>query len=106
MSSPLSPDPVATTHHGRHKGLGAVLDEPLDDQRQADDREGREPPHCPTCGKPVRRQSATQIVDQLLTRPEGVRLEVLAPLVRGRKGEFRELFEDMLRKGFVRDREI
>jgi excinuclease ABC subunit A len=61
-------------------------------------------PHCPECGEPVRRQSATQIVDQLLTWPEGTRIEVLAPLVRGRKGEFRELFEEMLRKGFVRAR--
>nr|MDQ3387905.1 excinuclease ABC subunit UvrA [Gemmatimonadota bacterium] len=61
-------------------------------------------PHCPGCGKPVRRQSATQIVDQLLLWPDGTRIEVLAPLVRGRKGEFRELFEEMLRKGFVRAR--
>ena len=61
-------------------------------------------PHCPTCGKPVRRQSATQIVDQLLTQPTGLRIEVRAPLVRGRKGEFRDLFDEMLRKGFVRAR--
>ncbi len=61
-------------------------------------------PHCPECGEPVRRQSATQIVDQVLGWPEGTRIEVLAPLVRGRKGEFRELFEEMLRKGFVRAR--
>ncbi|HEX2094961.1 MAG TPA: excinuclease ABC subunit UvrA [Longimicrobiaceae bacterium] len=61
-------------------------------------------PHCPSCGEPVRRQSATQIVDQVLEWPEGTRIEVLAPLVRGRKGEFRDLFEEMLRKGFVRAR--
>ncbi|MEX2569702.1 MAG: excinuclease ABC subunit UvrA [Gemmatimonadota bacterium] len=61
-------------------------------------------PHCPSCGLPVRRQSASQIVDQILGWPEGQRIEVLAPLVRGRKGEFRELFEDMVRKGFVRAR--
>jgi excinuclease ABC subunit A len=61
-------------------------------------------PHCPSCGRAVRRQSATQIVDQLLGWPEGARIEVLAPLVRGRKGEFRELFDEMLRKGFVRAR--
>jgi excinuclease ABC subunit A len=59
-------------------------------------------PHCPQCGLPVRRQSATQIVDQILDWPEGTRIEVLAPLVRGRKGEFRDLFEEMRRKGFVR----
>jgi excinuclease ABC subunit A len=61
-------------------------------------------PHCPECHEPVRRQSATQIVDQVLEWPEGTRIEVLAPLVRGRKGEFRDLFEEMLRKGFVRAR--
>jgi excinuclease ABC subunit A len=61
-------------------------------------------PHCPECGKPVRRQSATQIVDQILAWPQGTRIEVLAPLVRGRKGEFRDLFEEMRRKGFVRAR--
>ncbi|MBI4409724.1 MAG: excinuclease ABC subunit UvrA [Gemmatimonadetes bacterium] len=61
-------------------------------------------PHCPSCGREVRRQSATQIVDQLLAWPEGSRIEVLAPLVRGRKGEFRELFEEARRKGFVRVR--
>jgi excinuclease ABC subunit A len=61
-------------------------------------------PHCPACGQPVRRQSATQIVDQVLSWPAGTRVEVLAPLVRGRKGEFRELFEELRRKGFVRAR--
>jgi excinuclease ABC subunit A len=61
-------------------------------------------PHCPECGRPVRRQSVTQIVDQILQLPEGARLEVLAPLVRGRKGEFRDLFEDARKKGFVRVR--
>ena len=61
-------------------------------------------PHCPNCGQPVRRQSSTQIVDQVLALPEKTRIEVLAPLVRGRKGEFRDLFEEMRRKGFVRVR--
>ena len=61
-------------------------------------------PHCPNCGQPVRRQSATQIVDQVLALPENARIEVLAPLVRGRKGEFRDLFEDTRKKGFVRVR--
>jgi excinuclease ABC subunit A len=61
-------------------------------------------PHCTECGRPVRRQSATQIVDQIMAWPEGTRIEVLAPLVRGRKGEFRDLFEDARRKGFVRVR--
>jgi excinuclease ABC subunit A len=61
-------------------------------------------PHCTECGRPVRRQSATQIVDQIMVWPEGTRIEVLAPLVRGRKGEFRDLFEDARKKGFVRVR--
>jgi excinuclease ABC subunit A len=59
-------------------------------------------PHCPNCGRPVERQSAGQIADTLLALPEGTRLEVLAPLVRGRKGEFRELFESARKQGFVR----
>jgi excinuclease ABC subunit A len=61
-------------------------------------------PHCPTCGDPVIRQSATQIVERLLLIGEGVRVEVLAPLIRGRKGEFRELFEKARKEGFVRVR--
>jgi excinuclease ABC subunit A len=61
-------------------------------------------PHCPNDGSPVARQSAAQIVDAVLDRPEGTRIEVLAPLVRGRKGEFRDLFEDARRRGFVRVR--
>ncbi len=61
-------------------------------------------PHCADCGLPVRRQSATQIVDQLMAWPDGTRIEVLSPLVRGRKGEFKDIFEDARRKGFVRAR--
>jgi len=61
-------------------------------------------PHCPTCGDPVIRQSATQIVERLLAIGENTKAEVLAPLVRGRKGEFRELFEKARREGFVRVR--
>src|SRR5688500_14160262 len=57
-------------------------------------------PHCPSCGKPVERQSAQQIVDRLMSLPAGTWLEVLAPAVRGRKGEFRDLFEEMRKKGF------
>lgn len=61
-------------------------------------------PHCPRCGRPVGRQSATQIADRLLELPEGTRLEILAPLVRERKGEFKELFDQVQRQGFVRAR--
>jgi excinuclease ABC subunit A len=61
-------------------------------------------PHCPNDGSPVARQSASQITDAVLSWPEETRIEVLAPLVRGRKGEFRELFEDVQKRGFVRVR--
>ncbi|MFL5633953.1 MAG: excinuclease ABC subunit UvrA, partial [Gemmatimonadaceae bacterium] len=59
-------------------------------------------PHCPNCGRPVERQSSGQITDAILTWPEGSKIEVLAPLVRGRKGEFRELFDAARKQGFVR----
>ena len=61
-------------------------------------------PHCPECGEPVERQSASQIVERILELGEGARVEVLAPLVRGRKGEFRDLFESVRKEGFVRVR--
>jgi excinuclease ABC subunit A len=59
-------------------------------------------PHCPNCSRQVQRQSAAQITDVVLMGKEGTKLEVLAPLVRGRKGEFRELFEAARKQGFVR----
>src|SRR5271154_3994865 len=59
-------------------------------------------PHCPNCGRPVARQSPVQIADTILQWPTGTRIEILAPLVRGRKGEFRELFESARKQGFVR----
>ena len=61
-------------------------------------------PHCPSCGRPVRPQSPTEIAQQILGWPAGARIEVRAPLVRGRKGEFRDLFERTLSDGFVRAR--
>ena len=61
-------------------------------------------PHCPNDGTPVTRQSAAQITDTVLSWPEESRIEVLAPLVRGRKGEFREMLEDVRKRGFVRVR--
>ncbi len=61
-------------------------------------------PHCPNDGSPVTRQSAAQITDIVLGWPEETRIEVLAPLVRGRKGEFRDLLEDVRKRGFVRAR--
>jgi excinuclease ABC subunit A len=61
-------------------------------------------PHCPNDGSPVSRQSASQITDAVLAWPEETRIEVLAPLVRGRKGEFRDLLDDVRKRGFVRVR--
>ena len=61
-------------------------------------------PHCPNDGTPVTRQSASQITDTVLSWPQETRIEVLAPIVRGRKGEFRELLEDVRKRGFVRVR--
>jgi excinuclease ABC subunit A len=65
-------------------------------------RAGR--PHCPTCGKAVTRQSPQQIVDQILTMPATTKFQVLAPIVRSRKGEFVELFADLITQGFSRAR--
>jgi excinuclease ABC subunit A len=59
-------------------------------------------PHCPNCGRPVERQSAGQISDVVLSWAPGTRIEVLSPLVRARKGEFRDLFENARKQGFVR----
>nr|WP_234399377.1 excinuclease ABC subunit UvrA [Psychromicrobium lacuslunae] len=59
-------------------------------------------PHCPICGEPVTRQTPQQIVDQLLEMEEGTRFQVLAPVVRGRKGEFVDLFKELSAKGYSR----
>ncbi len=61
-------------------------------------------PHCPNDGMPVTRQSASQITDTILSWPAETRIEVLAPIVRGRKGEFRDLLDDVRKRGFVRVR--
>jgi excinuclease ABC subunit A len=65
-------------------------------------RAGR--PHCPTCGAPISRQTPQQIVDRVLTLEEGARFQVLAPVVRGRKGEFVDLFRQLQTQGFSRAR--
>jgi excinuclease ABC subunit A len=65
-------------------------------------RAGR--PHCPSCGKAVSRQSPQQIVDQILTMPATTKFQVLAPVVRERKGEFVDLFSDLVTQGYSRAR--
>ena len=61
-------------------------------------------PHCPNCGKEIRQQTIDQIIDQILALPEGTRIQVLAPVVRGRKGEHAKVLEDARRSGYVRVR--
>jgi len=61
-------------------------------------------PHCPTCGKPISQQTVEQMVDTILQMDEGTRIQVLAPMVRGRKGEHEKVFEDIRKGGFVRMR--
>ena len=61
-------------------------------------------PHCPNCGKEIRQQSIDQIVDQIMALPQGTRLQLLAPIVRGRKGEHGKLLEDAKKSGYVRAR--
>jgi excinuclease ABC subunit A len=61
-------------------------------------------PHCPICGRPIARQSPQQIVDRVLELPEGTRFQVLAPVVRGRKGEYGELLRELQAKGYSRAR--
>ena len=61
-------------------------------------------PHCPKCGKEIRQQSIDQIIDQLMAMPEGTRIQVMAPVIRGRKGEYAKVFEDARKSGYVRVR--
>ena len=61
-------------------------------------------PHCPKCGKEIHRQTVDQIVDQILTLPEGSRFLVLSPVIRGKKGEHLKVFEDARRRGYARVR--
>ena len=61
-------------------------------------------PHCPICGRPIARQTPQQIVDRVLELDEGTRFQVLAPVVRGRKGEYTELLRELQLKGFSRAR--
>src|SRR5215470_8563428 len=60
--------------------------------------------HCPQCGRPITAQTREQILARIQALPEGARFLVLAPVVRGQKGEYKDLFENMLKRGFVRAR--
>ena len=59
-------------------------------------------PHCPNCGKEIKKQTVDQMVDQIMKLPERTRIQLLAPVVRGRKGEHQKLFEQAKRSGYVR----
>ena len=61
-------------------------------------------PHCPKCGKEIRQQTIDQIIDQVLSLPEGTRIQVMAPVIRGKKGEHAKVLEDAKRSGYVRVR--
>ena len=61
-------------------------------------------PHCPICGKEIKQQTIDQIIDQVMTLPEATRIQVMAPVIRGKKGEHAKIFEDARRSGYVRVR--
>ena len=61
-------------------------------------------PYCPNCGKKIEKQSIDQIVDNIMKLPEGTKVQVMAPVVRGRKGEYTKLIQDLLKEGFIRAR--
>ena len=61
-------------------------------------------PHCPICGKVIQQQTIDQIIDQVLTLPEATRIQILAPVIRGKKGEHLKVFEDARKSGYVRVR--
>ncbi len=61
-------------------------------------------PHCPKCGREIKQQTIDQIIDQVTALPEGTRIQVMAPVVRGKKGEHTKVFEDAKRSGYVRAR--
>jgi excinuclease ABC subunit A len=100
LSPAISIDQKSTTHNPRST-VGTVT-EVYDYLRLLYARVGH--PHCPKCGREVTQQSAQQIVDAILTLPDGTRLMLLAPVVKGRKGEYRKELEDLRRAGYVRVR--
>ncbi|NPV79310.1 MAG: excinuclease ABC subunit UvrA [Firmicutes bacterium] len=61
-------------------------------------------PHCHKCGRPIAQQTPEQVVDQVLSLPQGTRIQVLAPIIRGKKGEHKKVLEDIRKQGFVRVR--
>ncbi|HEU4676076.1 MAG TPA: excinuclease ABC subunit UvrA [Motilibacteraceae bacterium] len=100
LSPAVSIDQKSTSRNPRST-VGTIT-EVYDYLRLLFARAGR--PHCPKCGKPIARQTPQQIVDRVLEMEDGTRFQVLAPVVRGRKGEYLELFRELQTKGFSRAR--
>ena len=100
LSPAISIDQKTTSHNPRST-VGTVT-EVYDYLRLLYARAGR--PHCPSCGKPIAQQSVDQMVDAILTQPEGTKLLIMAQLVRGKKGEHRKILDQIRRDGYVRVR--
>ncbi|HEX7734027.1 MAG TPA: excinuclease ABC subunit UvrA [Ktedonobacteraceae bacterium] len=100
LSPAISIDQKGTTHNPRST-VGTVT-EIYDYLRLLYARVGH--PHCPKCGREVSQQTVQQIVDAVLSLPDGSKIMLLAPLVQGRKGEYKNIFEEMRRSGYVRVR--
>ena len=100
LSPAVSIDQKSTSHNPRST-VGTVT-EIYDYMRLLFARAGI--PHCPVCGREVTKQSAQEIVDKIASLPEGTRILILAPLVRGRKGTYQAVFEEIRKAGFTRAR--
>jgi excinuclease ABC subunit A len=100
LSPAISIDQKSTSHNPRST-VGTVT-EIYDYLRLLFARIGT--PHCYNCGREISTQSSEQIVDSIMELPEGTRLQLLAPIVRGRKGEYSKLFEEIAKEGFARVR--
>jgi len=100
LSPAVSIDQKSTTRNPRST-VGTVT-EIYDYMRLLFARIGH--PHCPQCGREIARQTVEQMVDAIMALPEGTKIQVLAPLVRGKKGQYRKLIEDVRKEGFVRVR--
>src|SRR5688500_9940413 len=100
LSPAVSIDQKSTTRNPRST-VGTVT-EVYDYLRLLFARVGR--PHCPQCGKPITQQTVEQMVDAVLAMPEGTRIQVLGPIVRGRKGEYRQVLEEIRREWVRRAR--
>jgi excinuclease ABC subunit A len=100
LSPAISIDQKGPPHNPR--SIVGTMTEVYDYLRLLFARVGR--PHCPRCGREIARQTVQQIVDSILEIPPGKRMMIMAPLVKGRKGEHLAIFEDLRKKGFVRVR--